>query len=120
MNAYTPLAAGLLALGSVACGGSAVPESQMMAARTSVSAAEAVGASNEPKAALHLKLAKDEIAAAEGLIQEGENDRARDALTRARLDADLSLSLTREAETRRLAQEAIDKIDALNRGRTLS
>jgi hypothetical protein len=105
---------GTLACSLFGCGGAAVPESQLVGAKSSVSAAQAVGAEQEPKAALHLKLARDEIEMAETLINEGDNEQAREALDRARLDADLSLSLTREATTRLEAQKALEKVDTLN------
>jgi len=113
MKKYLMVLGPLLASSAVACGGAAVPEAEMVKAKTSVSAAQAVGAEQEPKAALHLKLARDEIAAAEAFIADGDNDKARAALDRARLDAELALALTREAGTEREAQEAIDKVEAL-------
>lgn len=98
----------------VACGGAAVPEAQVVAAKSSVSAAEAVGAKEEPNAALHLKLAEDGIVEAEQLIEEGENERAKAVLERARSDADLAVALAKEAETRKAAQDAIRKVKDLN------
>lgn len=103
------------ALSLGACGGAAVPEPEMVTAKSSVSAAEAVGAEEQPQAALHLKLAKDGIGEAERLIDEGENERAKRALERARADADVALALAKEAETRKAAQEAIDKVESMKK-----
>jgi outer membrane protein OmpA-like peptidoglycan-associated protein len=70
--------AAMCALGASlsACGGTAVPEARMTTAKTSVSAAEAVKAEDEPQAKLHLKMAQDAIANAEQQIADNENEEA--------------------------------------------
>jgi hypothetical protein len=98
---------------SVACGSSAVPAPVVTEARSTISAAEAVGAQNEPKARLHLKMAKDQTAQAEALMRDGENEDARFLLERARVDAELALVLTREAQSRARAQESLTKVQQL-------
>jgi hypothetical protein len=69
-----------------------------------VRGAEEAGASSVPRAALHLKLAEEQIAHARTLMENGENERA-DAMTiRAYNDAELAVALAREeAAQRRLA-----------------
>ena len=46
------------------------PEAQAAKSKSAVSAAEAVGAQSFPKAALHLKMARDQIGTADRLIPE--------------------------------------------------
>ncbi|HWA76996.1 MAG TPA: DUF4398 domain-containing protein [Polyangiaceae bacterium] len=93
-----------------ACGGSALPPPQAVEAKSSISAAEAVGAQNEPKAALHLKLAKDQTAQAETLLRNGDDDEARLLLEQAKVDAELALVLTREASMRAQVQQSLSKV----------
>jgi hypothetical protein len=96
-----------------ACGGAAVPHDQMTAAEASVSAAEAGGAGEVPKAALHVKKAKDQIAAAKALIEQGENEKAEWALQRASADASLALSLAREQSLKVEADKALAEVEVL-------
>jgi hypothetical protein len=100
-------------LAAVACGGAAVPHDQMTAAEANVSAAEAGGAEDVPKAALSVKKAKDQIAEAKSLIEKGDNEKAEWALERASSDATLALSLARETALQAEAEKALAEVDAL-------
>jgi hypothetical protein len=95
---------------AAACGSQAMPPPAAVEAKTSISAAEAVGAQNEPKAALHLKLAKDQSARAEQALQNGDEDEARLLIEQAKVDAELALVLTRESQARVEAQQALAKV----------
>jgi hypothetical protein len=107
---------GLLGCGLLAaCTGTPVPQTQLTDAKAATSAARAVGARDEPEAALHLKMAEDAIVEAEKWIAEGENDDALPLLQRARADAQLALSLTAMAERQRAATVAIEKLEMLER-----
>jgi hypothetical protein len=103
----------LAALGAYACGGAAVPHDQMTAAEANVSAAEAGGAEDVPKAALNVKKAKDQIAEAKKLIEQGENEKAEWALQRASADATLALALAREESLKAEAAKAVAEVDEL-------
>lgn len=96
-----------------ACGSGPIPQAKVVEAKSSVSAAEAVGAQDEPKASLHLKMATDAIVEAERLIADKKNDEAAAALDRAKLDADLALAMTREAQTKTSAEEAAKRVSEL-------
>ena len=98
---------------ALACGGAAVPQEQLTAAEAAAKAAEAGGAPSVPKAALHLKQAHDQIAAAKALIEDDENERADYVLQRAEADAELALALAREDEAKKEAQEAVELVDQL-------
>lgn len=92
-------AVGLCAL--AACATQPDPTEHLAASMAAVRGAETAGAAQVPQAALHLKLAEEQIANAKQLMQDGDNGRA-DAMTvRAFNDAELALALTREAQARR-------------------
>jgi pyridoxal biosynthesis lyase PdxS len=105
-------AAGLLAVG---CGGGAVPLDRLTDAKATVRAAQEAGAQNTPQAALHLKMANDELASAQKAIDDNDGDRARLLLNQAQADADLSLALARGTSEKQQAQEAQAKIDSLQK-----
>jgi len=98
----------LLTLSVVACGGSSIPPSKAADTQASISAAAAVGADQNPQAALHLKMARDQLKQAQDLIERDKGDQARLVLERANADAELALMITREAE----ASANVRKTDA--------
>ena len=71
-----------------ACGASFPAPTQRMAdAQAAERSAREVGANNEPTAQLSLKLAQDQIASAQKVMLEGDNERADSLLIRAKADA---------------------------------
>ena len=97
-----------------ACGGSApVPEAEHTKALADIRAAEEIGAAQVPKAALHLKMARDQVATAERLIADGENEDASLVLARAQADADVAIALSHEATLRAQAQAMREKIERI-------
>jgi hypothetical protein len=107
---------GLLACGALtACASTPVPQTQLTDAKVSTSAAQAVGARDEPQAALHLKMAEDAIVEAEKWIAAGDNDAAIPVLERARADAELAQALTHLAKREDAAKAALGRVDALER-----
>ena len=107
------LFAGLVLLN--ACGGAAVPQETLTAAKASVSGAEVAGAGANPDAALHLQRAKEQIAKAEALIADGDNEEAASMIDRATADADLALSLAKEAKAKTEAQETKEHLMRLKK-----
>jgi hypothetical protein len=105
--------AGFVAAVTAACGGGAVPAQELASAKSATRTAEEIGAKQQPQSALHLKLAQDQIAEAERLIEDGDNDKAKLVLEQARADAELSLALTRELNERRAAEQALMKVESL-------
>ncbi len=74
-----------------------------------------VGAGQIPRAALHLKLAEEQIDKAKRFIQDGYNQRAELALRRAQADAELALAIAREhqaLEKVRGAQQRMQQLKA--------
>ena len=107
------LLSGAVGLFAVGCGGGAVPLDHLTDAKATVRAAQEAGAQNTPQAALHLKMANDELASAQKAIDDNDGDRARLLLNQAQADADLSLALARGTSEKQQAQEAQAKIDGL-------
>jgi len=91
-------------------GGSSLPPARVTETKSAISAAEAVGAGSNPRAALHLKLARDQMNGAEALMRRGDDEEARLLLDRAKADAELALVLTRGAEQRAEAMRAIEQV----------
>lgn len=104
-----------LSLAVMACGGASPPTHQLTESNSAIRAAEEVGAENTPKAALHLKMARDHLKNAEALITEEEYEDAALVLKRAEADADLALALAREAQARGEAEAAMRKVQELKR-----
>ena len=102
-----------LALLSVACGGAPMPTQQLTTAESAVKAAEMGGAEDLPKGELHLKYARDAVAEARRLIDEGNNEAARLALERAKVDADKALALAEEKKARDLAEAELKRIEEM-------
>jgi hypothetical protein len=109
---FSLLGAGLALL---ACGSAPLNQAKVAEAQSSVSAAEAVGANDQPKAALHLQLARDEMAEARRLAAAGDGDNAALLLERARADAELALQLARTEQEQTKARQAWQKIQELEK-----
>jgi Domain of unknown function (DUF4398) len=103
------------AASALACGGAAVPQEALSAAQASVKGAEVGGATEDPKAQLHLKLASEQIEKAKQLIADGDNEQAARVIDRARADADLALALAQRAKAMRDAKEADEQLGKLKK-----
>jgi TolA-binding protein len=96
--------ASALAMG---CGASyAAPAQHLADAQSAERSAVELGAANQPKARLHLELAREQIQAAQGAIGNGDNEGADRLLARAKSDAELAIALTREEGAKVGAQSA--------------
>ena len=100
---------------ATACGGAAVPQETLTAAKAAVTGAEVAGAGTEPEAALHLKLAKEQVTKAEALIKDGDNEEAARVIDRAQADADLALSLAKEGTAKKEAQDTHEQLERLKK-----
>jgi len=83
------------------------------ASTSGIRAAEEVGATKVPRAALHLQLAKEELDKARGLSASGEKDEASSMLLRSEADAELAVALSREASEESEAQAALERVRQL-------
>lgn len=106
---------GVLSLTAIACGGAQLNQAKVTEVQSSVRAAEAVGANDQPKAALHLQLARDEMAEAQRLAQEGDEENAALVLDRARADAELAFQLAKTEQEQEKARQAWLKIQELKK-----
>ncbi|HTQ06713.1 MAG TPA: DUF4398 domain-containing protein [Polyangiaceae bacterium] len=78
-----------------------------------ISAADAIGAQQDPRAALHLKMARDQLAEAQTLTQKGDSDKAVLACDRARTDAELALMVKRESDARNETNQSKAAVERL-------
>jgi hypothetical protein len=110
------VASAALAVTLGACGGVAAPHEHMAQTEAAARAATEVGAKDAPQAALHLKLAQEEIAKAKALMGDGDNKRADFVLTRAKADAELAVALARENTAKQDAQRVADQLKSVQQG----
>lgn len=114
MSAFTKVI-GCAALALGGCSTTHTMPANYAPAQTAIGAADAVGAHNEPRAALHLKMARDAVAQAQAFSRQGDEHEAELTLERARTDAELALMVTREASARREADTAKREVQSLPR-----
>ena len=84
---------GLLAVG---CAHHPAPTEQVAKSIAAVRGAQEAGANEVPEAALHVKLAQEQIALATSLMEDDDNARAEDKALRATQDAELAVVLARQ------------------------
>ena len=112
---HTALGLASVAAVVLGCGGAQLNQARVAEVQSSVKAAEAVGANDQPKAALHLQLAKDEMAEAQRLAKDGDDENAELVLDRARADAELAMQLARTEQEQEKARQAWLKIRELEK-----
>lgn len=78
-----------------------------------IRSAEEVGAAGVPEAALHLQLAKEEIATAHTLNAAGNAEQANSWLLRAEADAELAVALSRADADTAEALAAVERVRTL-------
>jgi hypothetical protein len=113
---FSLLTAALLCVGCASSG--APPNQKAESSSAAIRAAEEVGATHNPQAALHLQLAKEQYEFAQRLPNPSEKARVDRLLRRAQVDAELALALARSDDERAEAQTAIDKVKKLNQSAT--
>jgi uncharacterized protein DUF4398 len=100
------------------CGGAPPPTDRLAASEAAIRGAQEVGAQSVPEAALHLKLAQEQVTKAKAMIDDGGGSpEAERLLMKAQADAELALALARENSTRAQAQNAMDQVKALKGGK---
>lgn len=77
--------------------------------KSSIRAAEEVGAAKVPSAALYLQLAKEGLENARALAAEGKKEQAASMLKRAEADAELAVTLSHEQAEKTEAAKAIER-----------
>lgn len=104
---------GLLGVSTTSCATSAPLQTE--ASTSGIRAAEEVGAADLPRAALHLQLAKEQLAKAQALAKDGEGERADSMLQRAEADAELAVVLCHGDTAKTEAEEAVERVRALRK-----
>jgi hypothetical protein len=100
-----------LAAAVVGCGSS--PAIDKEPTTSAIRAAEEVGANNVPSASLYLQLAKEELEHAKLLATKGEKEQAESMLSRAQVDAELSVALSRGETDKAEATKAMERVQQL-------
>jgi len=101
-----------------ACGGAELNQTRATDVQAAVLAAEQVGAGDQPKPALHLQLAKEQIEAAKRLAADGDQANSNLLLERAKVDAELAMQLARTEREQDSARQAWEKIRDLKKQST--
>ena len=102
-----------VAVFAAGCGASfPVPAQKLADAESANRSARELGADKKTAAQLNLQMSDEEIKAAKDQIKAGENRRAEYTLMRAKVDAELALSLARETDAKIETVKAIDTSNA--------
>lgn len=108
----------ITALAIAGCGSSLPPPTDRLAsAEAAARSARELGAERDPKAALHLKLASEQIDQAKKLMTDGDNRRADLVLQRAGSDAELSVMLAKETTAKGDADKAQERVKNIKAGK---
>lgn len=107
-----------LLLGVAACASYPAPNAQVASSQAAIRAAEESGAKTVPQAALHLKLAQEQLQSAKALMNNDENERAEYVLQRAQADAELAIALSHTQESREEAGKALRDVNTIRSGQT--
>ena len=100
------LTTSFLLAASFGCGGAPPPTEKLTTAEAAIRGAQEVGSAQVPRAALHLKLAREQADKAKRLIQDGYHQRAELAVRRAQADAELAIAIAKETQTIERAKKA--------------
>ena len=104
---------------SAACASTnTAPNERAEASSAAIRAAEEVGATHSPNAALHLQLAKEQFEHAQKLTDKKDMAQADGLLMRAQADAELALALARSEDEKADARSAVDKMKTLKESTT--
>jgi hypothetical protein len=104
------LIVGSLLFVSISAGCASSPALRTESSTGAIRAAEAVGADQVPRAALHLQLAREELDRAKGLSDRGKREEAASQLLRAEADAELAVALSREQAQKSEAAQAVERV----------
>jgi hypothetical protein len=113
MTLQLTLPALAILLGAACASTTTTPSPHAESSSAAIRAAEEVGATHNPTAALHLQLAKEQFEHARLLTDKKDKERADRLLLRAQADAELSLALARSEADKAEARGAIDKVKSL-------
>ena len=113
------IVAGSVLLAVVIAGCGSGPAVNKEASSSAIRAAEEVGASKVPGAALYLQLAKEEMENARVLAAKGDKEQAESMLLRAQADGELAVALSRGETDKAEATQAIERVRLLRQDNKL-
>lgn len=108
---------GLAALASACASSFPPPADRLASSEAAIRSAKELGAESDPQAALHVKLADEQVSTARNLMKDGENKRADLVLQRSKADAELAVMLTRERSAKTEAQKSRQVLDTQKSGK---
>jgi hypothetical protein len=97
------------------CATAPVNSDRVVAVEGPIRAAQEMGATKVPEAALELKLAQEQSEQAKQAMKNGEKERADMLLLRAQADAELALALAKEGPLASQATTASEEVKALRK-----
>jgi outer membrane murein-binding lipoprotein Lpp len=103
-------------VGVSGCTSAPVPHAKVASSQAAIRAAQETGSRDVPQAALHLKLAEEQLEQAKKLIRDDETERASYVLSRAEADAELAVALSRAERSKAKAGTALDNVRAVRSG----
>ena len=103
-------------MGVSACSSHPPPNAKVASSEAAIRAAQETGGRSVPQAALHLKLAEEQLEAGKKLMRDNDNERASYVLSRAEVDAELALALSRAEDTKAKASKALENVRAVRSG----
>ncbi len=109
------MVAGVIAIGSLVAGCGSAPPPSRMGANAAIRGAHEVGAEGQPQAALHLQLARDQVATAERMSANGDTVEAKRMLMRAQADAEVAIALAAVGNDRADAEQLNQHITDMRR-----
>jgi len=89
------------------------------ASTSAIRAAEEVGASKIPSAALYLQLAKEELENAKVLAEKSNKEESESMLSRAQVDGELAVALSHGDADKKEAVQALERVDKLRQDNKL-
>lgn len=93
-----------------ACATTQLSSDRLSSSEAAIRSADELGAAQVPQAALHLKLAQEQLAQAKKLNEDGDNERADLVLQRANVDAELAVALVKEANAEQQSMATQDDL----------
>jgi len=102
----------LAAVVALGCASHPPPTQQMADVQSANRGATELGAQENPRAALHLKLAEEQLALARKAAADDDNERAKSLLMRAKADAELAVALTREDSAKVQQGKAMEQAES--------
>jgi len=100
----------VLAAAIAGCASAPIPADKYANAKSSIKTSEELGAESDPQAALHLKLAKEQLAQAKDCMKKGDNENAKMVLERAEADGDAAFNIARADKAKIEAKKTVENI----------